>query len=646
MHKIISIGVVSACMLTFANSGKAAAQYDSTRQAPGDASAGQELEEVTVIALRSEASPGRAAMPATVITAEDIAAAPVRSIEDLLVHVAGMDAAQRGGYGVQADISIRGGSADQTAILLNGVNLSSPHTGHYSLDFPINLSDIERIEILYGPSALIYGLNAFSGGINIITKKTGSELYAKLESGMYRFFDTEMRGAINLANTGSSLSLGRRSSGGYTDNSDFDLYNALWQTRLHVDGASHLDFLAGYNHKDYGANTFYSAAYPNQYERTSSMVGAVSGVFGSRLKLIPQLYWTRHQDQFDLIKNTGTGRNYHRSDTYGASMMFRTVSPFGATHFGGEIRRETILSSKLGKPLSIPNGRYTMADSRTQAGFMLEHTLHYAKFVFSAGALAGCHALQNDRLHLYPSVHAAYSPAGPLKIHAAWSRSGRMPTFTDIYYTTETHQANEALQAEFSESFDLGVKYRNSFIEATFTGYVMNGRNMIDWIRNPGETKWASWNHTEINRQGYDAALKVPLYNVMPFPGKTALLSVSYSHINQHCNSRGMESRYTLNYLRDKLTVNFRHPVISNLTASWYFRYQDRTGEFYRYEDGREMGMTPFPPFSTLDVKLMYKAGKVTVDLHLNNIFDTRYDDVGNVPQAGFWLTGGVSCRY
>ncbi|MDR2384934.1 MAG: TonB-dependent receptor [Tannerella sp.] len=637
MRKVVSIGVISACTLTFANKGKAVAQSDSTRQTPkGTTFSEQELEEVTVTASRIEMPVNQTAKSVTVITGGEIAAASVQSIEDLLVYVSNIDVVQRGGHGVQSDISIRGGSADQTAVLLNGINLSNPHTGHFSFDFPINLSDIERIEILHGPSALIYGSSAFSGGINIITKKKNDpNLYAKLETGMYCLRGAEIRSAVDIDKTDNSLSVGYRASDGYIVNSDYNIYNALWQTRLHVGESSRLDFLAGYNNKTYGANTFYSAEYPNQYERTSEIVGTVNGVFGNKLKFVPQLYWTRHFDRFDLVKNTETGRNCHRGDTYGANMMFQTVSLLGTTHFGGEVRREEIMSSKLGKSLSTPQGRYTNYDDRTQISTALEHSLKWQKLIISFGILANYNTLQNDGFHLFPSASIAYLPADRIKIYTSWSRSSRLPTFTDLYYTTETHNANETLQAERSESFDLALKYRNTCFEVTLRGYVMNGRNMIDWVRSAGETKWASWNFTEVNRQGVEAELKFPF-------GLTA----SYTRMNQNCDSKGFESRYTLNYLRDKLTANYKCKIIDdNLTASWNFRYQDRTGEFRRYENGIDKGLQPFPPFSTLDLRLAYAIKNITVNLDLNNIYNTHYYDIGNVPQAGFWLIGGISCN-
>ncbi|WP_291128669.1 TonB-dependent receptor, partial [Dysgonomonas sp. UBA7698] len=170
MHRLVNIGVVTGCALTCLHVSLASAQTTSNEQQQKVME--KELDEVMVTASRVEMPINQTAKLVTVITKEQIEQAPVRSIQDLLVYAANIDVIQRGGHGVQADISIRGGTFDQNAVLLNGVNLSNPHTGHYSFDIPINLSDIERIEIIHGPSALIYGASAFSGGINIITKKS------------------------------------------------------------------------------------------------------------------------------------------------------------------------------------------------------------------------------------------------------------------------------------------------------------------------------------------------------------------------------------------------------------------------------------------------------------------------------------------
>jgi iron complex outermembrane receptor protein len=639
MNKVITIGVVTGCILTSMSVPASHAQEAPTENNRLEGiEEEQELDEVMVTASRLQTPLSQAAKRVTVISKEQIERAPVQSIQDILLYAAGVDVVQRGGHGVQADLSIRGGTFDQNAILLNGVNLSNAHTGHYNLDIPLNLSDIERIEIIHGPSALVYGVGSFSGGINIITKKNvGEALYARAEAGMYRLRGMEVRNSFRTGVAGHSLSVGHNSSDGYIANSDYDLYNVLWQTRLNLPDEAKIDIQAGYNDKRYGANTFYSARYPNQYEQTSSWMGSVKGEIGTRLKIIPILYWNRHHDRFDLIRDTETGRNYHRNDAYGGNLIFMYQSKLGNTSAGAELRREDILSSNLGKPMPEPWGNYTKADARTTVGVSLEHTLILNRWVLSAGALLSHTSLLKGEYKLYPSVSLVYRPSASLKLSASWSRSTRMPSFTDLYYTTETHDGNTGLRPEKSESFDLGLTYSASSFQAGLTGFFLRGRDMIDWVKvDPQDSKWASWNLTEVNTQGLEASVRF-------FAGVRTVVSLDYARMHQTSDTRGLLSLYALNYLRDKFTASFSHAIYKGLSAAWFFRFQKRMGTYEAFENQEKIADLPYPPFSTLDLKLNYQFRNITLSLKLNNLYDTYYFDKGNIPQAGFWLMGGIS---
>ena len=643
MRRIINIGVVTGTVLTCMHVSTSQAQTIVGRQQQKVLE--QELDEVMVTASRLEMPVSQTAKLVTVITKEQVAQAPVKSIQDLLVYVANIDVIQRGGHGVQSDISIRGGSHDQNAILLNGVNLSNAHTGHYSFDIPINLSDIERIEIIHGPSALVYGASAFSGGINIITKKhTDTRLYANVEGGMHKLRSIEIRGTAKTGILSHSASVGYKASDGYIANSDYDLYNVLWQTRIKLAETSKIDAQLGYNDKQYGANTFYSAKYPNQYEYTGTYVGSVKGEFGSKLKIVPILYWNRHHDRFELIKGADTGRNFHRNDTYGGNLVFTYSSILGNTSLGGEVRKEDIMSSVLGKPMIEPHRKYKMYDDRINTSMALEHTLSFHRFLLSAGVLMNHNTLLKGKYKFYPSVNIAYRPVDELKITTSWSKSTRMPTFTDLYYTTETHDGNNGLKPEKSEAFDLGLKYNNSFIDIYLTGFLLWGKNMIDWVkRNPEDTKWASWNLTKVNTQGIETGIRFRLAGFIPALGEQSSLAMDYTRMHQTSDTKNLISKYTLNYLRDKFTVKFNHQMYKGFSAGWYFRFQKRMGTYEKFVDLEKLGDEPFPAFSTVDLKLNYEYKEIVFNLSLNNLYNTTYFDLGNIPQPGFWLTGGIS---
>jgi iron complex outermembrane receptor protein len=245
-------------------------------------------------------------------------------------------------------------------------------------------------------------------------------------------------------------------------------------------------------------------------------------------------------------------------------------------------------------------------------------------------------------VRFYPSVSLAYRPTNALKIYTTWSQSTRMPTFTDLYYTTETHNGNETLKPERSESVDVGINYNHPFVSAHLTGYLMWGHDIIDWVRASGNDKWASWNLTELDKQGVEVGLTFRPGNQWPALGERSTFSIDYARMNQNCDSKGLESRYSLNYLRDKWTMQLHHPVYKGLSAGWYFRFQKRMGSYRKYEGTTDAGIHPYPAFSTLDLKLNYEFGKWNFYLNLNNLSDTHYYDIGNVPQAGFWLMGGI----
>ena len=163
----VLIGTLSVATLSHAK----AEGISVNTEATGDSLQRSELklEEVVVTGSRAPLTLAESAKIVSVITREDIHRAAAESINDILKLAIGVDVRQRGGFGVQTDISVRGGNFDQITILLNGVNISSPHTGHLSADFPVSPEDIERIEVLEGPAARVYGTSAFNGVINIVT---------------------------------------------------------------------------------------------------------------------------------------------------------------------------------------------------------------------------------------------------------------------------------------------------------------------------------------------------------------------------------------------------------------------------------------------------------------------------------------------
>ncbi|MCD8261269.1 MAG: TonB-dependent receptor plug domain-containing protein [Bacteroides sp.] len=196
-----------------------------------------ELEEVEITGSRAPLTLNEAARMVTVLSRQEIETAPVQSVNDLLKYAVGVDVRQRRDMGIQTDITIRGGTFEQITILLNGININNPQTGHHTTDFPVDIHDIERIEILEGPASRVYGTSAFTGAINIITRTVQeNNLSLHISGGQHGFFT----GGTSLGYRKKSVTTwvsGRYSrSDGYIRSSDFETQQGYYRgTYTHPD---------------------------------------------------------------------------------------------------------------------------------------------------------------------------------------------------------------------------------------------------------------------------------------------------------------------------------------------------------------------------------------------------------------------------
>ena len=277
----VLIGVLSVASLTYAKANGISTRVDLADDSVAFNSV--KLDEVEVTGSRAPLTAIESARVVEVITRDDIHRAGVTTINDLLKLTTGVDVRQRGGFGVQTDISIDGGTFDQITILLNGVNITNPQTGHNTGFFPVALSDIERIEVLRGASSRVLGTSAFNGAINIVTRSgvPGRSLTARVEGGSFGSFGAEGTAyagtdaaARVLPHNSILVSGGYHRSDGGTDNSDFERGHVFVQGRLRLGAMADLSVQTGGNQQSYGANTFYSANYNDQYEKTDNLMAA------------------------------------------------------------------------------------------------------------------------------------------------------------------------------------------------------------------------------------------------------------------------------------------------------------------------------------------------------------------------------------
>ena len=222
------------------------------------------LEETEVVGTRAPLPADKAVRLVQVINRQDIEASSASSVNDLLKLAAGVDVRQRGGFGIQTDIGVNGGTEDQLTILLNGVNISNPHTGHLAADFPVNVDDIERIEVIEGGASRVYGSQAFAGAINIVTRtEKESSVGAHLQGGSYGTFGVNAHVSLKGNHFNNRISGGYARSDGGTYNDDFNKGNAYWNGKYESQ-LFDATFHAGLSTMNYGANTFYGTGSDSQ----------------------------------------------------------------------------------------------------------------------------------------------------------------------------------------------------------------------------------------------------------------------------------------------------------------------------------------------------------------------------------------------
>jgi vitamin B12 transporter len=168
-----------------------------------------------------------------VIEKEEIKRSPAGGVEDLLRYFLGVEINQRGPEGIQADVSVAGGTFEQNLILIDGIKVNDPQTAHHNLNLPVQTEDIERIEILKGPGARLYGAGAFSGVVNIITKKGEvKNLKIKALAGDYKLLEGNLSVSQPLGISNNYISVSGKRSDGYRHNTDFDIWNIFFKSSV------------------------------------------------------------------------------------------------------------------------------------------------------------------------------------------------------------------------------------------------------------------------------------------------------------------------------------------------------------------------------------------------------------------------------
>jgi iron complex outermembrane receptor protein len=619
------------------------AQTDSTQVKEID------LEEVEVSA---DAAPDVFAPVGRTITQvrrSEIDRAAVQSLTDLLEMIPNVDLRQRGPYGAQADVSIRGTSFDQTLVLLNGISISDPQTGHNSLNLPIDLESVEKIEILEGPAARIFGNNALGGAINFITAtQPENYLKASLAGGQHGFDKSSLSGTAHTLHTTHHVAVSRTASDGYLPNTDFENLTVFTQNKWNSHTVP-LDLQLGYTQKDFGANSFYGAKYPDQFESLHTFFAALkSEITTGKFRIAPSMYWRGNYDQYILNRNNPDAyRNFHNTDIYGADITASLTNRLGRTSIGVLSRSERILSNNLGQLMDTPrevprhdDKWYTKTDQRTNISAFAEQNLYAGKWSASVGVLVNHNSYTGSRLNVYPGVDLAFRPNQTVKIYASANKAMRLPTFTDLWYTSPINIGNPDLKPEYSTEYELGTKIAANRWNASASYFYRNISDAIDWIWLDDQQKWHTMNLTNLYTHGVSLGGQWSASNGFPLQ----MLTVHYTLMSSSKSANRYKSNYVMDYLRHKLTAGLTHRIVEKVYTHWMIGWQCRNGGYMKYSaaDNTEYEM-PYDPFWQIDLRVYRQAERWNVFVEASNLSNQKHQDIGNITLPGRWIRAGIA---
>ncbi|MBN10244.1 MAG: TonB-dependent receptor [Flavobacteriaceae bacterium] len=556
------------------------------------------LDEVIVSSPRIELSMGQQSRSVTTITAKEIAESGANTLIDVLSDVAGIELRSRGAQDVQSDIYIRGGGFDQVLLLIDGIKVDNPQTGHHTLNAILPIEMIERVEILKGAAGRVYGQNAFSGAINIVTKTPSTEdLKVTLSGGSFDYQKAALFATDQRESSSHTLYAETISSDGYRYNTDYYNQNYLWKSSWKTDQEP-IELLASFNNRRFGANGFYaSPTFTDQFEATqSSLLGLTTSINGN-WHIKPKLYWKRGQDEFILFKNDPSiYRNMHITNKLGAEVNATKKHALGTTGIGFELAHVSIRSNNLGE------------HARTLAHGYLEHRFVSNRWDVTPG-FSVSHYTDQDTF-FYPGIDIGFQINGDSRLFFNSGYTYRIPTYTDLYYNDPTTLGNESLLPEKALSTELGFRHRQNNWKLSISLFQRDAKNYIDYVVLAGEERWQATNIDQILSQGGE--LDVVLNS------NSHKFSVGYAYLKDDVDGVSSAlSRYAINSRKHHLSTRWTLRWNSLITSSISYRYAEQDSGYH---------------YNVVDANMAVVKGRVKLSLSAHNILNADYTEQNLVP--------------
>jgi iron complex outermembrane receptor protein len=411
---------------------------------------------------------------------------PISSIDELLKYLPGIETQQRGPAGTQSNIIIRGGTFQQVLVIIDGIRINDPLTGHFNSYIPLHPEDINRIEIIKGAASAIYGSDAIGGVVNIITnglqQKNNHKLSVGSKWGSYNSRSNNIWWGVQKEKWKLSVSSQQNKADGENLRGTTGYYNnSFYAANFNYAFTSNwkLHILYANDSRDFNAQNFYTTF-------KSDTASEIVKSNWTQMGLSKQ--YTHKIVKFDVAyKNLSDRFRFNPAGSFNENKTSLFVAQ-GSVQFTRNPNHQIVTGAQWihKKIRSNDRGNHELAHG---AAFLIA-THKLPKNIFINESLR----IDWDQSYgwiIIPQVNGSWVN-GNLTTRASVGKGVRDADFTERYnnynksIVTGGSIGNPFLQAEKSWSYELGADYRmGSHFKWGTTAFLRDQNNLIDWTPTP-----------------------------------------------------------------------------------------------------------------------------------------------------------------
>lgn len=620
MNRTLTILLLFASSAVFAQENKTSGEGNT------------DLEEIIIEGNRIQIPFSQITRDIQVVTRKQIEELPAKSLNEVLSYVSGVDIRQRGPFGIQADIAIDGGTSEQTIILINGIKLIDAQTAHNMMNLPVPLSAIDHIEVLRGAAARVYGINALTGAINIVTRKekhpfvsadvhAGSSLKHKEDgdgSGIYGGGGVEVTGNIGTEKQNHLFAVAQDNYSGQRYNSASANSRLFYNGNYNFNTNNSLQLMAGYARARFGANGFYAAPGDVNSEELvrTSVFGISSKHQWGRVTISPRISDRYGEDDYRYYKDDlSKARSQHYTNALMPELNAAVKTGIGTFGLGWESRLERISSSNIGRHRRGNHGAY--AELKSRWGEKIRGNIGlYANYNTDFG------------WQFYPGADAAWLIDARWKIAAGIGSGQRIPSFTDLYLNQlPGNTGNKLLRPENAWNYEGNVQFNKGNINLQAGYFYRNITDFIDWVREDNTHPYSPVNFGKNKMQGVygRAGRKFDWGN-----RQSIGYNISYNYLHPDVNTLpGAQSKYVLESLKHQFIAGIRY----------------RLKNFSVQIENRWLKRELAGGYDVADIRINYQWPRFILYSEVTNAFDAEYKEAGAVPMPARWIGAGIQFR-